>query len=146
MNVIGWLTKRHGTGKNVWLAVDKLLRADDEDVDVKVMDDILREFRAQQLARKVGCLGDEMVILAALEIGDRARMRLWNGIEKCSRVGDKEQTHLRIRWWVETKLEGMFEQHCTAGDKEQVKLRIVRWMGKPPEKEFGRICGSSGSQ
>ena len=126
VNAIERLKKWHRTGMNVWLTVDKLLRANEEGADVEAMADILRGFRAQRLARKLGCLGDERVTLAALEIGDRTRMRLCDGIERIGTVSDREQTKLGIRRWMETTLEGMFRGHSMAGDKEQVKLRIVR--------------------
>ena len=90
----------------------------------------MRGFKAQQLARKLGCLGNEMVVLVALEIGNRIRMGLWNEIEKCSTADDKEQIKLRIRRWMETAIEGMIKKYSTADDKEQVNLRVVRWMGE----------------
>ena len=142
VDVIGWLKKRHGAGKNVWLAVDKRLRADKEGADAEAMADILRGCKAQQLARKLGCLGDEKVILASIEIGDRIRMRLQNGIKECSTAGDKEQT----RRCMETALEEMIEKYGMTTDKEQVKLRIVQWMEEALEKEFGKIGGPSEPQ
>ena len=63
-DAIGRLTKRYGTGKKVWLTVDKLLRANEEGADVEAMTDIVRGFKPQQLTRKIGCLGDEMVVHA----------------------------------------------------------------------------------
>ena len=58
VDAIGRLVKRYGTGKNVWLTVDKLLRADEEGADVEAMAGIVRGFKAQQLTRKLGCVGD----------------------------------------------------------------------------------------
>ena len=140
MDAIGWLTKQYGTGENVWLTADKLLRADEEGSDVEAMADIARRFKAQRLARELGCSGDEKVMLAVIEMGDRIQMRLWNEIEDCSTAGDKEQ----IRRRMETGMEEMFEEHDIASAKEKVKLRIVWWMGKALEKEFRETCGPSG--
>ena len=47
VDAIGRLTKRHGAGKNVWLTVDKLLRAGEEGVDVEAMANIVRGFKSQ---------------------------------------------------------------------------------------------------
>ena len=100
VDAIGRLTKRWGTGKNVWLTMDRLLQASKKGADVNATADIMRGFWAQQLVRKLVRLGDEMVTLAALEIDDRIQMDLWGEIEKCSTTVDKEQIKFRIMRWM----------------------------------------------
>ena len=71
MRHIGYLKKKWGTGKDVWVAVDKLLRAKEEGADEDTMISIVRRFWAHQVAKKTGW--DEMRLLDFYEACERMK-------------------------------------------------------------------------
>ena len=85
MKQIEYLKREWGTGKDVRVAVDKLLRAEEEGADEDAMAGIARKFRAHQMAKKMGC--DEIVWLD-----------LYETCERWERFNKEEQMEKMKRW------------------------------------------------